>query len=231
MAGRVRWEPAAPRLAAERRADDAGAPTPESPATESATREWHAADVTGDATGASIERIEIVGCTLRIRASGARGEGARIADSLFEGCELSGVQFPQSRWQRVVLRDCRLSGADLGQAHLRDVRFVDCRLDEVNLRMIDAQRVQFEGCELTRADFGSARLAEVACTDCTLAEAELSGAGISGLRLHGSRVDGLRGVLALRGAVIDPDQVVALGSRALLELGVVIRARDSDEPA
>jgi len=49
---------------------------------------------------------------------------------------------------------------------------------------------------------------------------------VPGLRLGGSRLDGVRGALHLRGAVIEGAQVLPLGVSLLAELGIEIRNED-----
>jgi hypothetical protein len=193
--------------------------------------EWDACDVTGDLTGAARRGLEVRASLVTVRASGLDAERARIVDTRFAGCELSGLLLGEAKLQRVELVECRLSGADLGQARLRDTRFVGCRLDDANLRMLDADRVVFEQCLLARADFGTARLEHAAFLDCDLSEVDFSNATTRGVRLHGSRLDGIRGATALRAAHIDPDQVLPLGLRVLLEMGVVIGEREDAGPS
>jgi hypothetical protein len=213
--------PAAPQLA-----------MPGSPADAAALDdEWDGRDVTGDLTGAARRGLEVRASRVTMRASGLDAEGARIVDTRFANCELSGILLGEAHLQRVELVESRLSGADLGQARLRDTRFVGCRLDDANLRMLDADRVVFEQCAMARADFGSARLAQSAFLDCDLTDVDFSSATTRGVRLHGSRLDGVRGATALRAAHIDPDQVLTLGLRVLLELGVVIGERDERDPS
>ncbi len=218
MAPRRPSLPAPPQLPDVRAARDAA----------SLDDDWCGLDVTGDLTGTARRGLEVRGCSLTLRASGLDAEGARIADARIAHSELSGVLLGEAHLNRVELVECRLSGADLGRAHLRDTRVVGCRLDDVNLRMLDADRVVFEQCELARADFGAARLAHVAFLDCDLTDVDFAKATASAVRLHGSRLDGLRGATALRAARIDPDQALAFGLRVLLEMGVVIAEREAD---
>jgi Pentapeptide repeats (9 copies) len=188
--------------------------------------EWDALDVGGDLTGATRARLDVRGCVVRVRASGLDAERARLNDTRFAACELSGVLLGEAQLQRVELVECRLSGADFGRAHLRDVRFTGCRLDDANLRMLDADRVVFDSCVLSRADFGAARLAHASFLDCDLTDVDFSNAQTSGVALHGSQLDGMRNARALSAARIDRDQVLPFGLRVLLEMGVVIGDRD-----
>ena len=54
----------------------------------------------------------------------------------------------------------------------------------------------------------------------------MSGAVLGGSELHGSRLDQLVGVLALRDAVVDPVQAIAVGHALLAAHGIVV----TDEP-
>ena len=55
-----------------------------------------------------------------------------------------------------------------------------------------------------------------------LTEAEVSQARLEDVALHGSTIDGLQGVAALRGATISPDQVMALALPVLHAAGITV---------
>jgi hypothetical protein len=57
--------------------------------------------------------------------------------------------------------------------------------------------------------------------------ADVSGATMPGAELHGSRLDGVVGVLALRDVVIDPLQVTGLAHAFLAAHGITV----TEEPA
>ena len=92
--------------------------------------------------------------------------------------------------------------------------------------MIDADCARFESCSLARTDFAHSHIERAACIDCDLTEADFSNSKTAGVALHGSTLNGLKGALTLRGAAIETNQVLELGLRVLMELGVQIGDRD-----
>lgn len=75
-----------------------------------------------DLSGQIAEDPIISGC----RISGTAFVGtelirARVNDTLFERCDMSGVILAHAVLTRVEFHDCRLSGADLSAGHWRDV--------------------------------------------------------------------------------------------------------------
>ena len=181
-------------------------------------REIRGSAVTADAERVSITRSTLVG----VRLTGVQLRRPELTDVALVDCDLAGAVVEEGWFVRVSFTRCRLSGADLGGAELTDVRFVDCQLDELGLRMVAAARLVVEGCSATGVDLYRARLAGSTWNRTDLTGAELSGADLARARLHGSTIAELRGASALKGAVIDPDQVVAVGLALIADSGIVI---------
>lgn len=167
---------------------------------------------------------ELVGVQLRevvwtgAQLVGRRFRGLDCRDVRFVGADLAGTSFEGGRFVRVVFEGCRMAGAILSGAHLEDVLVVDSRMDLAVARMADVRRSAFEGSDLTEADLYGSRLTDVRFADCTLDAACVEAVVSEGIELGGSRVDRMRGVTALAGARISPDQVTPLGTALLGEL-------------
>lgn len=195
--------------------------------------EWHDLDVGHDLTGEVLERVEMRG-TRCVDASftGADLRAARLIDVEFVQCECSGARFDESSATRVVFRDCRLSGALFNAGRWTDVRFVDCRIDGADFRMLSAERVWFERCNLGLAEFRAATIANARFIDCDLTGTEFSQARIADAHLHGSRLDGIRGVDGLQRPVITSEQAIPLAWAVLGAMGVVVDdGTDEGDPA
>lgn len=149
-------------------------------------------------------------------------DGSRIRDSVFVDCEASGTSLEGAGLSRVEFRRCRLAGAVLSRGVLRDVRFVDCQLHDLQFRLAEGERVRFESCDMGDADLYGSKLEKCDFFDCDLTHAEFSQAALAGARLHGSKLDELRGVSSLAGVVISSAQTVPLALQMLATAGVVV---------
>jgi uncharacterized protein YjbI with pentapeptide repeats len=191
--------------------------------------EWSGDLVTGvELNGVVAEHTRLRGCELRdVKLTGAELHRCVITDVRFVDCELSGAMITESSWLRVELRNCRMSGLVVSQSQLRDVRFTEGKLDGGDFRMTRLERVVFDSCAMPDADFYEAALTHVLFDSCDLRRAHVSAVKPDGVRLHESDLEGIRGALALRGAVVTPEQVLPLALGVFAEMGITI---EHDEP-
>jgi uncharacterized protein YjbI with pentapeptide repeats len=207
--------PVAPRLPAELLAA--------APAVLDADVHWEGLVIEADFSGQVAEDPVISGC----RLTGAVFVGtelvrARVNDTVFQRCDLSGASFVHGAFARVELVDCRLSGADLSGGQWRDVTFRECRLADANLRMTSGERACFDSCDLSRADLYGAHLAGACIFNSNLREAQISQATLKDARLHGSAFDGIKGAEALRGSTIGSAQVLPVAFQLLAAMGIKV---------
>jgi hypothetical protein len=127
-------------------------------------------------------------------------ELADLVDVAVQDVDWANRQVPRLVARRVELDRCRLTGTELAEATLADVTVTDCRLDLVGLRMAKLERVVFRRCRMTECDFYDASLTDVLFDECDLTEATFTDARLTRVELRASRLTGLRGVEALRGA-------------------------------
>jgi len=109
---------------------------------------------------------------------------------------------------------------------LRDVTFTDCKLDDANLRMARLLQVRFDATVLAGALFGAGELDGVTFPGCDLSGADFSHVRAHAVDLRDARLAGLRGLEALRGAMIGTDQLVELAPALAYALGLVVRGDD-----
>jgi len=157
-----------------------------------------------------------------VNLSGRQISGLKCRDSRFVRCDLSGVVLDRADLARVIFEDCRMTGVHFVAAKASDVQILGGRADLANFRMMEAHRMLADDVSLHSADFYSSTLQFCAITDCDLTEANFQDARVSGLHLHGSTIDGLRGVLSLGGSRVSPDQVVPLGAAILAATGIQV---------
>ena len=137
-------------------------------------------------------------------------DGARFTKCHLIDCDFSGASMRDASLYDVEFRGCRLSGVIMSGASMRGVRFVECKLDDANFRMATGDKVWFEDSVLIGADFYSASLPGTVFARCDLSGVEFSKCAIADGDLRGSRLDGIKGAIALAGVTIDSAQLVPL---------------------
>jgi uncharacterized protein YjbI with pentapeptide repeats len=154
--------------------------------------------------------------------SGRRFTGLHVRDTEFVQCDLSGATLDDAVLTRVTFTDCRLTGIGLAGAELADVVISAGHADLAGLRMARARYLLVEDTSCRGADLYRFTGADCAFLRCDLAEAAFDEARLERVRMHGSRLDDVRGALSLRGAQIGPDQVVTLGAALLGAVGIAV---------
>jgi uncharacterized protein YjbI with pentapeptide repeats len=127
-----------------------------------------------------------------------------------------------ARLRRAQFSDARLTGLNLAEARIEEVSFRGCKLDYANFRHSTIAQVSFEDCVLTGADFQGASIDATLFSHCQLGEADFSKAELSLVDLRGSELALAGSVLGLRGAIIDPLQLMDLARPLAQELGITV---------
>jgi uncharacterized protein YjbI with pentapeptide repeats len=195
----------------------------------SARDEWDGERVAdADLAGQVADRVRLTRCELhRVMFTGAQLRGLELVDVRAIDCEFSGALLHEASLRRVELRNCRMAGVVLAQSSLSHVRFVDCKLDGANFRMVQADHFEISDCSLVEAEFYQAVLTTSALVGCDLRGSDFSKASIRGLRLGGSKLDGVRGAMSMGGVVVSGDQVLPLAQSLFGELRIEIQNNES----
>jgi uncharacterized protein YjbI with pentapeptide repeats len=177
-----------------------------------------------DLAGQEADGVRLTRCELhRVVLTGAHLRRLALVDVLAVDCDLSGAFLHEALLQRVEMRNCRMSGIVLTQSNLSHVRLVECKLDEANLRLAQADHVRISDSSLVEADFYEAVLTKSAFDGCDLRRSDFSKASVRGLRLGGSKLDGVRGAMSMGGVVVAGDQVLPLALGLFGDLGIEIQ--------
>jgi uncharacterized protein YjbI with pentapeptide repeats len=157
-----------------------------------------------DLTGARLRALELVDVIATdVDAANADWTGARLRRVLFERCRMTGFNAAGLDAENVVFRDCKLDLASFHGARLRRTAFAGCVLDEADFRAAQLIDVRFGGSQIARADLEAVRFTRV--------------------DLRGARFEEPRGAVSgLRGAIIDPVQLVGLAAVLADGLGIVV---------
>jgi uncharacterized protein YjbI with pentapeptide repeats len=129
-----------------------------------------------------------------------RFERARMSNSVFEACKLTGSHFPGADLRPLESRDCdwswtSLRGVDLSGTDLSGQRFTEADLTDADLRE----------CDLQRADLTNARVQHLALRGSDLRGASTGGVDFRQVELKGVRLDLLQAVQVARtyGALVE----------------------------
>lgn len=157
----------------------------------------------------------------RLTTQRTRLEKLRIDSVEFTGCDLSNLQWTDSKISRAVFHDCKLMAAALEDVTLDNVLFENCKLDySILTRIRAAGPVIFAKCSLRETTFAAADLVAALIDDCDLRQAEFDGGKYRGLDLRGNDLSQLRGLASLKQVVIDHGQTFQLAEALTAELDV-----------
>lgn len=161
--------------------------------------------------------------------SGLRVRRADLAELRLTAVEWSGCDLPSLLWRggtlsRVRFTDCRiLSGAFIGLT-LAGVVFDRCKLDLTSFTDIATKGpVVFRECSLGDVEFTGGTLGQVVFDDCRMRSTTFARGIYTGMDLRGNDLSAVRGVSALREAVIDPAQTIELGQALASDLNLSFR--------
>ncbi|WP_253840532.1 pentapeptide repeat-containing protein [Actinokineospora globicatena] len=173
--------------------------------------------------------------------SGVVGEGSLstvfISEVDLSGAQLNPVTLSNVRCEDVTLSNSAISvetarrteivrsqaiGLQLAIAHAVDFYAEECRFDYATIRFDKVKNAAiFRRCSF-RESVLAGDLSNVVFDDCELIETEFDAARATGCDLTGSRLVGVRGLLALRGARIYSDQASALAGQLAAEAGLIV---------
>jgi uncharacterized protein YjbI with pentapeptide repeats len=144
----------------------------------------------------------------------------RLVDCTATALDFANAELPGLELTCSSLRDSRLVGAALGGV-FRDVVVSYCLLDLVSLRMCKLSRCAFRECSLAEAGLYAADLESVLFDGCDLTAADISGATFALCELQRCKMEGIRGIEALRGARIPLADLLPITPLLADALGII----------
>ena len=125
-------------------------------------------------------------------------------------------------FSEVAFLDCRFVGASLTGGALSAVLLRDCLAQLAKLSHLGRPHALLERCDLSGALLMESELCDVRFADCDLTGLELFNVDLTGSDLRDNELGGLKGVGCLRGATIDPLQLLTLGPALAAHVGLVV---------
>jgi hypothetical protein len=176
-----------------------------------------------DLSNRAVASVEVDQCRFKsVNFGQTELDRAVISDAVFQGCDFANLRARECSLVRVSLAGSRMTGLSWVQGSLREARFEGCRMDLASFRFSVMKNVVFSGCKLMQADFQEADLRGARFERCDLTAAQFSKAQMDGARFSDCVLDGLGGVISLRGSVVTSRDALALAYTLASALGITI---------
>ncbi|HEY8532866.1 MAG TPA: pentapeptide repeat-containing protein [Micromonospora sp.] len=143
----------------------------------------------------------------------------------FEQVNLSGAILTGVTMERCHLINCQLTAVQLSDARLKNVILEGCRLDHATLVHVRVTGpVAVVACDLSYTLLVHNRMSHLVARSCRLVGLEVDDCDATGADVRGNDLSHIsRGLLSLRGAVIEPCQVEQVARLATRELHLTVR--------
>ena len=171
-------------------------------------------------SGVEVSQSRFLASNLR----GAQLHSCSFTDVVFEQCDLSGLRFDDGSLLRVAFRQCRMEGATFQASSLFDTYLADSKLALANFRFLKKLEAWVHRCALNEADFTGSDLRKLTLLGCDCTGVDVTNAQLEGTDLRGNELLQIRGVGALRGAIVDHGQLISLLPQLAAEAGMVVSA-------
>jgi uncharacterized protein YjbI with pentapeptide repeats len=176
----------------------------------------------GDQTNAVGEGTINTAIVERVDLTQAKLGPLTLANVLLRNVELSNASLQRVVARRTAIRASRAIGLKLSLDLAMDLSVEDCRLDYAILNVEKVKGVAvFRGCTFREATI-SGDLSNVRFQDCDFVETEFRVTRAAKCDLRSSRIDSSKGLLSLRGAMISPEQAVAISGMIAAEAGLIV---------
>lgn len=173
-----------------------------------------------------LEAIDIEASVLSRLQSNGRPLRARLDGVDLVGCDFANSELDESWWYDVLTVDCRLTGSSLKKVKLSRVTFDRSAMSLVSFEDSTLAHVRFHGCDLRGVDLTGATLTDVRFEDCELDEFVTMGTTLERVDLSSSDLGRNIDAAGLRGATIDPDQLLSIAHQLARKHGIEVRIPD-----
>jgi uncharacterized protein YjbI with pentapeptide repeats len=176
----------------------------------------------GDFAGAAGEGTVERSVLRQVDLSEAKLGPLTLMDAELREVELANASLQQVVARRVELHTCRAMGLKLSIDLGTDLHVEDCRLDYAIVHLDKIKGIAaFVGCSFREATI-SGDLSNTVFAGCDFTETEFRVTRAKDCDLRGSRLEGARGLLSLRGATISLEQAVTASAMIMAEAGLIV---------
>lgn len=187
----------------------------------------------GTVDGVRLSGVETAACDLTetvltsceltdVTAQVVDAAGARFADVVITHLRAPRFSAPRASLVDVTIGSSRLGALELIDATIRAVIVEDAKLGLINLSGSRIRDLVFRDCDIDELDLGTATATRVAFENCSLGMLDVNRATLSYVDLRGVAIRGIRNLDALRGTVIDEEQVSVLAPAFAAHLGITV---------
>lgn len=145
-----------------------------------------------------------------------------LLDLTLTECDIVGVVGQKSRVERVTINNSRLRGVSWAGGVVRDLLLENVTGSDVSLRFSSLRSVTFRDVELPELDFTNVEFEQVHFERCRLHKVVFDHARVKSLRIESCDLSGATGVLDLRGASMDVDDLASLAPSLAREVGILL---------
>jgi uncharacterized protein YjbI with pentapeptide repeats len=171
-------------------------------------RRFADADLSGD----DLVDIGFEECALeRIRLHEADLTAASLVDVLVSRLDAPVLKAPRMRMRDVRIEGSRIGSAEVYDSSLSSVHITDSRLGFVNLRGSKVTDLLITDCAIEELDLRGASGMRIGFARTTIGTLDLGDSSLTHLDLRGAELHDLDTPDGLRGAVLDSNQLMALG--------------------
>ena len=145
-----------------------------------------------------------------------------LVDLALTECDVVGVLAEKARLERVSITNSRLRGTTWAGGVVRHVTLDNVTGTDVSFRFSSLRSVTIRDAQIPELDFTDVEFDEVRLERCVLPGAVFDHARVKSLRIEGCDLAGATGVINLRGASMDFDDVLSVAPGLAREIGILI---------
>jgi uncharacterized protein YjbI with pentapeptide repeats len=147
---------------------------------------------------------------------------SELVDLTLTECDVVGVLADKSRLERVTITNSRLRGTSWAGGVVRGVVLDNVTGADVSFRFSTLRSVTIRDSQIPGVDFTSVEFEEVRLERCSLPRAVFDHARVKSLRIESNDLAGATGVINLRGASMDLDDVLSIAPSHAREIGIQV---------
>ena len=173
--------------------------------------------------GRDLRGLVLDGCELHdVSLEQVELRAARFLESSVDGLRATTLRAAASTWRDVQASSWRVGAAELWDSEWIGSEVRDSKFGYLNLQGSTLRDVVLRDCVLEGLDLRDARCTRVAFIGCRIDTLEVAGGAFTHLDLRGSTLGTVDSAVALRGAIVDGDQLLDLAPLLAEASGITV---------